>query len=142
MNLQNALATLTEFKRFYDKDEKLFVWESKEADNEQDLETQLKTYRAKLKDLRNAEAQVPDDPKEPKDDVDLEHKELTMQLETQREKENHSTRRLSSSSDEPEKEDAPPPTRKRARMAPQKCKKCGELRKGHTCKHSGTTVAT
>lgn len=142
MNLQNALATLTEFKRFYDKDEKISVWESKEAEKEQDFETQLNMFRTKLQDLKSAEAQVPDNPKETKDDVDLEHKELTEQLDTQREKESHSARRLSSSSDESEKEDAPPPTRKRTRRAPQKCRKCGEVRKGHTCKYSGTTKAT
>ena len=142
MNLQNALATLTEFRGFYDKDEKLSKWESKEASMEQNLEEQLETYRSKLQDLKNAEDKVPDDPKEMKDGIDLDHKELTKQLEYQREKESHAARRLSSSSSDQEPGDAAPQTRKRARRAPQKCKKCGELRKGHKCKHSGSTEST
>jgi len=95
-----------------------------------------------MQDLKNAEDKVPDDPKELKDGIDLDHQELTKQLENQREKESHAARRLSSSSSDQEPGDAAPLPRKRARRAPQKCGKCGELRKGHKCKHSGSTEST
>ena len=56
----------------------------------------------------------------------------------ERNKKKSKSPRLMSSSSDSEIEVAPPPKRVPKKRAPQRCSKCGELKKGHKCKYSET----
>ena len=123
-----------EFKTYYDKGDKLSKWEENQKEVEATHEETLNKCRAKMDALRTDEAAVPDEPTKEvgSDDETMAHGMLNTMLEDQHERDFHNSNRLQSTSEEEQavakKKDATP--KKRAK---QICRKCGQLRAGHTC---------
>ena len=92
--------------------------------------------------LRNGEAAVLDEPKKAgSDDESTAHGALNNMLQRQHEKMFHSSNRLATSSEEEPGDSiaqAPTPYKR----GKQKCRKCGQLRAGHTCPFKETKTSS
>ena len=142
MSLYGALATLSEFKTYYDKGDKLSKWEEKQKEIEETHEQTLDNCRAKMDASKNDEAAVPDEStkKAGSDDETMAHGMLNEMLQVQHEKNFHSSNRLASSSEEePGDSEAQAPTP--IKRGKQKCTKYRQPRAGHTCPFKETNTS-
>ena len=134
MALEDCLDLLVKFKKYYDKPPELMDYEAEREQQKQDLAKEREVAEnLKLQQTEQAHQDITAN-----DDEEEECREFMRPMLKRNKKKPKSPRLMSSSSDS-ESGVAPPPKRVPKKRAPQRCSKCGGLKKGHKCKYAVTT---